>query len=445
MPTSAEGSVQGALINRDSLLSALKQAVPRNLEEKPRNVLLSGPWGSGKTTLLRQFRSLLEKDPSYHVLWFSPWEQVLDGDPKTGFIRMLKADLERGQVAPEDEGLSKRVSTLLRVLEGILSSKPAILAAEGFMPGGGAVVTASGSLVALGRALLENKTKGDEGAPGVQDVRLAVKRMLEDVRDAHGSKQLILLVDDLDRARPEAAVDILDGLYHLLMPHDSDADWPISSIWAVNTTVLEHYLYREYRELPSFDPNAYLEKMFWQRINVPPMFQQGHEINPERLWKGDLEDAGIPRAVALSELLAQEVSYAILGNLRLHARLRRDCIRYWKPSRGEETAKRTLLDFVRDARLIVLVLGFPTFREQIAPFNGIWPRFINQLNTRERCHEIGFVMNPCFRHVDSADLATLLQDLEAIAYDREMLAYTCRPDGRSRLQGDLVLLAQKGI
>ncbi len=126
------------------------------------------------------------------------------------------------------------------------------------------------------------------------------------------------------------------------MPHpeDKSEDWPLCSVWAVNIAMLEEFLYAHYRNQPSFDPTAYLEKLFHRRINVPPLFQSKQDNECIKLWVASLDPlakhlaGGEPDLEKLkqrtAEALAAGLNYAVLGNLRLYQSVRERCCEYWR-------------------------------------------------------------------------------------------------------------------
>jgi len=426
----------------------------------PRNILLAGPWGSGKTTLLRQLKEELEKNGEgcSRVLWFSPWNTVADGDARLAFLRLLKDELsfinkERPwyrktfNVKPKTPD-TKSLEKLLNLVSDLLSSKRVELSISSLTGGilGGHETFVANGFVKLARALLEGRTNSGDDA--VAALRSEVEKLLTAICEARNKKRLVLLVDDLDRAQPREAIAILDALYHLFLPHsEANRNWPLVSIWAVNTTVLEEYLYREYKGLPSFEPTAYLEKMFDLRISVPPLV---YASEANELWKSDLENLRppLPTNLNIDDLakeLSEKVNYTILGNLRLHARVRRDCIRLWNNASNSGGDSRHLQNYVRDARLIVLIDAFPQFREKIFPFNGMWPDFLNHLNTRVKAVPTRSASSSLYRHGESADLATLLHDLGVLYFEEPQMTYRLDIEKRDQVQSDLARLWQYGL
>lgn len=444
-------------LDRSTLLESLIKAATGS---EPSNILLAGPWGSGKTTLLDELRAYMELrsgDDAPYVIWFSPWSTIVDGDPRMAFLRLLRDELKSAfdlNLVP-----NAKAKRWVNLIDKVLNSKLVSGVANHFTDG--ILLSVAGGVTSLLNELLDSPPVNKHVNDSILALRREVSGLLRSIASAKKKRNILLLVDDLDRAKPTDAIDVLDSLYHLFMPHleefrrpagvtnaSEDEVWPLTSIWAVNTAVLEEFLYREYRELPSFDPNAYLEKLFWQRINVPPLIEGVGHGDTQHLWERDLDGKSFATSGSgwsandLARTLSKHVNYAILGNLRLHARVRRDCIRLWEIPGGVPSSMQA---FVRGARLIVLIDAFSYFREQILPFNGMWPHFVNQINKRLTDRPMEWVANPLYRHVDSPDLATLLEDLGALSYNDSRMRYEIDKDGRDKLQQELVALWKHGI
>lgn len=472
-------------LDRASLIDRLHGEIDNGAR---RNILLAGPWGSGKTTLLRDLENELARnaaetgqtkgdnsgrclnlEQAFHVIWFSPWSTFADGDPLRAFIRVLHLEIEKSKLQVGPCSQAKHKATLRRVrrlgglLKDLLKSSPFQDAATRYVPGLTMFIPALNGTVKLAEILMTNaRDVGDEKAAPVPEspidqMRAGAKKMFEDIAALNECERILLLVDDLDRARPEEALRTLDSLYHLFLPHSDDqpqkgSEWPVISVWAINTAVLQELLFREYRDLPSFDPIAYLEKIFTVRFNIPPLMSGlpvSSSINDMKgvegafkLWSHSLRKLQKEVQESIEELasrLAEEVNYSILSNLRLHGRIRRDCGRRWEKFKNEWYKR----DYIRDARLIVLIDVFPSFRERIAPFNGMWPVFVNRLNQRERAPSS--LHDAQLWHLESPDLITLLTDLCVLEYDEKAGCYNYSAEHRKRLQDDLIELWKDGF
>lgn len=452
---------------------------------KIHNILLSGPWGSGKTTLLDRLVERIKAphsvSPTVHVLRFSPWEQIVDEDPRLGFLRLLAVELKKHELndckvldAIFSKKNFKRLFAWADQMVDFGAKSKALAAVDPIT--GLALKGGSAALRILFEALVEEDE--DEKGQTIQGQRKLLHKLLQTIAELNKKERILLLVDDMDRARPEEAIAFLDNIYQLFMAQDAQELPAVISVWAVNTAVLEEFLYDTYRNLPAFDPNAYLEKIFGQRVSVPPLFhwtdeepsqeESGYQnLRAENLWADSLDSQFINKIsekqlfkeyfgscttqedkegkkAELIKALSRGLNYAILGNLRLHARVRRDCIQYWMQENHPPLAGQPLDVLVRQARLFTLINAFRNFRDDIALYSGMWPHFINRLNHRWRDYPMERTGNPVFRQLDDPNLVTLLMDLGVIKYDDSACEYVFVLGGERRLQTDLQELFKKG-
>lgn len=465
------GASDQADLDRRELLNRLRACVE---DERPRNVLLAGPWGSGKSRLLEDLAQALEKATDgqhYHVIRFSPNELSSDADPRIALLRRLEAETRASSLSDQiKNNIRKSGPELLR--KGLTSG--AKLGAKTLIsPFDMGTDIAKGlsdnigdSFDVLMRAILKisEKKYPDVRMEEHQALRMLIKGALINIQKQKGNRRIALLVDDLDRTRPEQAVAFLESVYRLVLPNEEDSDsvsqdWPLTSVWAVNVGVLGEYLYREYREVPSFEPVAYMEKLFHVRVSVPPLLAPqeghppGHAKTSAHLWAQCLgqgygpQDALPPLAIEL----ARKVNYACLGNLRVHRRLRetfRDRLKdkgYVADEAGAlNVAQASPADLVRTARLLFVITAFGSFRDHIALYDGMWPHFVNRLNRRHRDNSLEMVANPVYRHLDNADLVTVLMDLGVLEYDNAHSCYRQNEGGLIRFKRELIELSQAG-
>ncbi len=190
------------------------------------NILLAGPWGSGKTTLLGKLKKNLNQE-TFYPIEFSPWEQLADEDPREGFLKLLGAEILRLEADKEN---TKRINGLKGDFAdawaaGIAFAKDMekeITDAVKDLPGGSFALV----LAKLTRCLLNQHAVSKQTAatavqsvtPRTKDLRTRFGTLLRAITQVAGRERCLLLVEDLDRTRPEYAIGILDGLYHLFMP-----------------------------------------------------------------------------------------------------------------------------------------------------------------------------------------------------------------------------------
>jgi DNA polymerase III delta prime subunit len=504
------------------------------------NILLAGPWGSGKTTIIRALldnysdeirtlKEVVDRGPpllkrfilgpwpirhqckprlseaelkQFYLIEFSSWSTSGDADPRVAFLKLLALHVERLEFCTKPlwktRGLAnstnREAQDILDCLTQLFNNNKtyanaAAMALAAANPVGGAFALLFTQFTAMllqkrNLAKAQEKEKFDER----ERLRDAMKKLLKKIAELAHCQQCLLVVEDLDRVRPEHAVAFLETLYHLFLPWPNDIEeeeinHPLCSIWAVNMTMLEEYLYEHYRRQPSFDPTAYLSKVFTTRINVPPLFvheeissqytdassSDEHGKSALALWESTFEELGeqlrednkkVLAAEVLKKIalrLSQNMNFAFMGNLRLHKAIRDKCRAFYRldhskcPHGCESPDLRTLENastqqqLVRYAQLLALVEVFPGFRESIVLPTGMLPEFLNRLNSRRQAVQLETTTNPLYRHIDDPSLTTILCVLKVLVYDQDADCY--RPDYEqwNMLRIDLMLMLDHGF
>lgn len=437
-------SSAGADPSADCYAVKLLQLVQNN---DTRNVLLAGPWGSGKTHTLRQLRSLIPTDTG--VIWLEPSAFIGASDPMLDIASHL-VHLARHAEKSDDASLVDRLKKwgewawsclgIMRRTAGTAAVRALPLIVQlckGY--GGPDLPDGVKDMLDVGvtatTTINPTDTSSDTG-PVEPLHRTSMRALLMDLCKAYGKKNVVLMVDDMDRTRPDVAFQVLHDLYHLILPHEDDepSNWPLKSVWAVNVPVLEDYLRHVFQDMPTFDPNAYLMKVFGRRFNLPPILQS----DGPTLWSADFS--------AYSAALGR-ISYSVLGNRRLHARVRMDLKRAVDAGVQNRVKGATMeTKTVRLARLVILCVAFPVFRDRIAPYDSMWPVFVNALNQRWRSSMLDTIRNPNLIDTDSTSLGTLLVDLGALTFTADSdWPYGIIGDEIQTLQNELTELWKHGI
>ncbi len=450
------------------------------------NVLLTGPWGAGKTTLLRELSEKLPKKDDFVILQFSPWESMASESPSIAFRRYLQKELEKITPAtPEDTAKWKATKKAFHDCLPEWGEKVARAGAKALAAPYGLSEVAD---ILLPPKLISELIKiwtGDGAPPKTPGTELMAARdainalLTAFLKLSNPAKsRLLIILDDMDRCRPEEAIALLDGMYQFLLPQEQilatrempedpgsatakdyygyfppafdhlSPKWPVSCVWALNIGVLEEFLAREYVGVPSFEPRSYLEKIFHRRVNLPPVADVGEA---RLIWQHQLATMREPEKwTPLAARLAKSLDYATMGNLRLYHHVAEACVRRWYRE-GVDPASLTTDRLARDARLVLLLHAYARFRENVILFPALWPEFVNRLNARRTSHAPGQTLNhppeplqPSFRDGTDQSLVDLLKDLGALEYDEPSGRYQSVADGQERLKRELLDLMQSG-
>jgi len=459
-------------IDRTCLVKRIVDAVGCLLKQgASENLMIAGPWGSGKTTILRSvMRTLSSKEggkTTPAILTFSPWEQFHDGDARLEFLRQLAYEAKRlGELGTSRPALAERHSlfgTLARVGIAILEGTRLSVTVPGVANVDVAFDKAA-EAIRLSFGMESNSDKDgcpDATLPQPMVLRATFRRLLHTIASAHyllnlpasgdqkndavQHRPIVLMIDDMDRARPEQAIDLMDMLYHFLLSRtdllheEEDGKLPVISLWAINVPVLTDLLYERYRNLPSFDPYAYIERMFGQRFHVAPLTRfspnigdispMGAVLKDIIVLKGrsePFESAVMDRLCKPDLLKAIEAAfdYEVLGNLRLFKLVALDCISYWHAitllSSGSPKYKKNDKDYIDilcyTARLVALVRAFPGFRERVVYSEAMFRVFAQAATECWYNWPRTPIVSPNLRYADNSSLLTLLDDLRVLKF-----------------------------
>jgi hypothetical protein len=187
---------------------------------------IDAPWGTGKTFLLDHWAGDLQ-DSGWTVLRFNAWANDFASDPLLNFTAAIDA-----QVA-EKASLNKHIKTAAKKFSGSLVKNLAPVVAKSVFKAGANIVLpgASALIESMGAdadKLVDQASDAVEKAAAkliaqekaitkhLSDFRESLQAFALSVRgDVRSPKPLVLLIDELDRCRPDFAIDLLEVLKHV--------------------------------------------------------------------------------------------------------------------------------------------------------------------------------------------------------------------------------------
>lgn len=241
-------SLEEDLLNFDKDIAGVKKLL---LNIEPKFVIsVEAPWGSGKSTFLRILENDLKNDHS--VIKINVWENDYSDNPIAAILTgLLSSDLYEKNSDTIDQifktGL-KFSKNLLPVLVKVLTS--GLLDTQGIKNFNFDEFMEEASLT-----IVEDFKKQESALVELKD-------SLKTLVDKSKSKKLFILVDELDRCRPDYSLEFLESIKHLF-----NVDGVVF-VLAVEGKVLGAQMKQVYGE--SFDSDEYLKKFIDIRFRLEP-------------------------------------------------------------------------------------------------------------------------------------------------------------------------------
>jgi predicted KAP-like P-loop ATPase len=251
----------------------------RNVEDSL-VVFVNAPWGEGKTTFAQMWRAHLRSE-KLNAIYFDAYATDYFEDPFVCFSGEILDFVEKD--LSEVEGIQLPKTEFKRTAIEVGKRLAGLVAKVGIRAATIGAVDAAhvaelrdiGSDVAagvseIGSEIIEKKIEGYAiEKDALKAFRKTLARLAAKVREQQGFP-LTIIVDELDRCRPDFALSLLERIKHLF-----DVEG-VAFILLVNRDQIESYVRTVYGE--SVDARAYLLKFANMFVDLPvqqPMFHHG--------------------------------------------------------------------------------------------------------------------------------------------------------------------------
>lgn len=259
------------LFQREGFGIALANLVTQ--ADGPLVVSLEAPWGEGKTTFIHQWRHHMEQKKGVRCIYFDAFRSDFHSDA----FMTLATELYRfaAEVLPVDdsdvEGLKKGAIKLFKIL-----SKSVVKTALQLVPMGELANEAASTLVG------EVKDQLSEAVDGLYDEAFAEQAKLDDVlvefqellsavveniyekgdpQEGASEKPLVFIIDELDRCRPDFALQLLEKIKHVFSVSK------VAFVLVNNPEQLQESVRSTYGN--GIDANRYLHKFYTISMMLP--------------------------------------------------------------------------------------------------------------------------------------------------------------------------------
>ncbi|MDR3706340.1 MAG: P-loop NTPase fold protein [Paludibacteraceae bacterium] len=167
---------------------------------------LDSKWGTGKTTFVKMWKKELEKEPkSYKTIYFNAWENDFANEPLTALLGELNSI-----VGEKGEKYNSLVKKSVVIAKSVLPALAKGIASK-YLNTDTVLDVIEKSLEATTEILEKEVDNYIEKKKNL----VTFKTELEEyIKETCNNKPLIFFIDELDRCRPDYAVEVLEKVKH---------------------------------------------------------------------------------------------------------------------------------------------------------------------------------------------------------------------------------------
>ncbi len=177
-------------------------------------VCIDAPWGQGKTTFLKMWEQHL-KNNEIPTIYFNAWESDFSDDALVCLIGEISASItELSKTGDESKareylGKTKNIGVALLKRSVPVAAKLATAGALDLDK-----VTEQ-ALAGLAESIAkEQLEKYENSKKSIESFRGAISQLANSITDPENPKPLVFIIDELDRCRPNFAIEILEKAKH---------------------------------------------------------------------------------------------------------------------------------------------------------------------------------------------------------------------------------------
>ena len=244
-----------------NLFQIIEQGVNSQIGEKGAyTISLNAKFGNGKTTFLEMFKNFIEKE-NYNVLFINAWASDFYQEPVIYILSEFINWVKENYGEKDQKDLKKIIKVIGNIGNQIVQSKTGIDVEK--------TIKSSQQSGIIGNLIYKN----------LQLRKEAIKDIKEEISKYTKNKRLIILVDELDRARPDYAVHFLEDMKHFFDIKN------IIFLIATNRKQMESTVKCLYGQ--DLDFNGYYRKFFKQEINLPDPYIEAQRFVDELIQKNN--------------------------------------------------------------------------------------------------------------------------------------------------------------
>lgn len=255
-----DGFADHDLLKRKSIGDQLSDLI--NKVDEPLVIAMDGPWGSGKSFFLKCWVGEHQKayESGSTLVFFDAFENDYLDDPFTGLTGLLA---ERFIKTSEKTGAKEQAIAALKKLKGPAARIAIAIATSGLSEVAAPVFSGAFETAKdlTDQQIEKYWSQGQERRNAVRDFRSNLSILTEPNKESIPSKRVIIVVDELDRCRPDFALQTLEIVKHFFSVPG------VHFVLGVNIDELMNSVRARYGE--GIDARTYIEKFITVSMRLP--------------------------------------------------------------------------------------------------------------------------------------------------------------------------------
>lgn len=166
---------------------------------------INSEWGTGKTTFVKMWQHQL-KLQQYHTIYFNAWENDFETNPLVAIIAEFKA-LTKTNTDTYKSLIAKGAVITKHILPDLIKAF-----AKQYIDVDAITDILDNATKSATEIFEEEVKEYTKKKDGIKEFKISLKKFVEESADG---KPVIFIIDELDRCRPNYAVELLEQIKHL--------------------------------------------------------------------------------------------------------------------------------------------------------------------------------------------------------------------------------------
>lgn len=217
-------------------------------------IALNEKWGNGKTTFLKMWEAEIIKNGNFNVVYFDAFQNDFQSDPFIAIASHIYSKIDNKELKDKYLSATKKVaSVLLKTSLKIGISTLTLGAVKGSELEGFGDDISSAINDPLEKYIEEKITQLDKENNTLEHFRSTLS-------DIATEKKLIFIIDELDRARPNYSLELLERVKHV---------FNTKNIYFILSTDKEQFIKIIQKTYGPIDASMYLNKFIHLWVSLP--------------------------------------------------------------------------------------------------------------------------------------------------------------------------------